>query len=168
MQTYCTASQVLDSNGTQVFEKKGLTAKNSEDTQTIKFPAPGTYQLVLTITGLQSQPDQKSETPPPVDRTRNGIARGTVVVSEQTNETAIAAPAPVQSSNNLTEQPQSQQNQTAATSGPTPVQSNNTNNLTEQPQSQQNQTAATSGPTPGQNPFEQLGQAIANMFGGGN
>jgi hypothetical protein len=184
----------LDSNGTQVFEKKGLTAKNSEDTQTIKFPAPGTYQLVLTITGLQSQPDQKSETPPPVDRTRNGIARGTVVVSEQTNETAIAAPAPVQSSNNLTEQPQSQQNQTAATSGPTPVQSNNTNNLTEQPQSQQNQTgeiaapapvkssnnlteqpqsqqnqtAATSDPTPGQNPFEQLGQAIANMFGGGN
>ena len=131
---------VLDSNGTQVFEKKGLTAKNSEDTQTIKFPAPGTHQLVLTITGLQSQPDQKSETPPPVDRTRNGIARGTVVVSEQTNETAIAAPAPVQSSNNLTEQPQSQQNQTAATSGP----------------------------TPGQNPFEQLGQAIANMFGGGN
>ena len=97
MQTYCTTSQVLDSNGTQVFEKKGLTAKNSEDTQTIKFPAPGTYQLVLTITGLQSQPDQKSGTPPPVDRTRNGIARGTVVVSEQTNETATAAPAPVPS-----------------------------------------------------------------------
>ncbi len=36
---------VLDSNGTQVFEKKGLTAKNSEDTQTIKFPAPGTVPI---------------------------------------------------------------------------------------------------------------------------
>ncbi|MFY9967425.1 MAG: hypothetical protein WAK50_16955 [Nitrososphaeraceae archaeon] len=71
---------VLDSNGTQVFEKKGLTAKNSQDTQAIKFPAAGTYQLVLIITGLQSPAEQQSETPPPIDRTRNGIARGTVVV----------------------------------------------------------------------------------------
>ena len=134
MQTYCTTSQVLDSNGTQVFEKKGLTAKNSEDTQTIKFPAPGTHQLVLTITGLQSQPDQKSETPPPVDCTRNGIARGTVVVSEQTNETAIAAPAPVQSSNNLTEQPQSQQNQTGSNIRP--------NTSTVEQYQQPNRTAA--------------------------
>jgi hypothetical protein len=148
---------VLDSNGTQVFEKKGLTAKDSQDTQAIKFPAAGTYQLVLTITGLQSRPDQISETPLPVDRTRNGIARGTVIVSGQTDETA--APAPVQSSTNLTEQ-QTQQNQTAA-AAPAPVQSST--NLTEQ-QTQQNQTAA----APGQNPFEQLGQAISNMFGGGN
>ena len=91
MQTYCTTYQVLDSNGTQIFEKKGLIAKDSQDTQSIKFPAAGTYQLVLTITGLQSQPDQESETPPPVDRTRNGIARGTVVVSGQTNETAAGS-----------------------------------------------------------------------------
>ncbi|MGC1134952.1 MAG: hypothetical protein WA941_19135 [Nitrososphaeraceae archaeon] len=125
---------VLDSNGTQVFEKKGLTAKNSQDTQTIKFPAAGTYQLVLTITGLQTLADEKTETPPPIDRTRNGIARGTVVVSGPTTPTA--APAPGQSNNSLTEQ-----------------------------QQQQDQTAA---PAPEQNPLEQLGQAISNIFGGGN
>ncbi|MGB7960748.1 MAG: hypothetical protein WCF46_12715 [Nitrososphaeraceae archaeon] len=151
---------VLDSNGTQVFEKKGLTAKNSQDTQTIKFPAAGTYQLVLTITGLQTPADEKTETPPPIDRTRNGIARGTVVVSGPTTPTAV--PAPQQSNNNsLTEQQQLQQNQTAA---PAPQQSNN-NSLTEQQQLKQNQTAA---PAPGQNPLEQLGQAISNIFGGGN
>ena len=125
---------VLDSNGTQVFEKKGLTAKNSQDTQTIKFPAAGTYQLVLTITGLQTPADEKTETPPPIDRTRNGIARGTVVVSGPTTPTA--APAAGQSNNSLTEQ-----------------------------QQQQDQTAASA---PGQNPLEQLGQAISNIFGGGN
>ena len=121
----------------------GDPAMNSQDTQSIRFPAAGTYQLVLTITGLQSQPDQESETPPPVDRTRNGIARGSVVVSGQTNETAASsapAPAPAQSTDNLTEQPQ--------------------------PQQQQNQTE-TESPAPSQNPFEQLGQAISNMFGGG-
>jgi hypothetical protein len=153
---------VLDSNGTQVFEKKGLTAKNSQDTQTIKFPAAGTYQLVLTITGLQTPADEKTETPPPIDRTRNGIARGTVVTSGPTTPTA--APAAGQSNNSLTEQQQQlqQQNQTAA---PAAGQSNNS--LTEQQQQlqQQNQTAA---PAAGQDPLEQLGQAISNIFGGGN
>jgi len=147
---------VLDSNGTQVFEKKGLTAKNSQDTQTIKFPAAGTYQLVLTITGLQTLADEKTETPPPIDRTRNGIARGTVVVSGPTTPTA--APAPGQSNDSLTEQ-QQQQDQTAASA---PGQSNDS--LTEQ-QQQQDQTAASA---PEQNPLEQLGQAISNIFGGGN
>jgi hypothetical protein len=167
---------VLDSDGTQIFEKKGLTAKDSQDTQAIKFPAAGTYQLVLTITGLQSQPDQESETPPPVDRTRNGIARGTVVVSEQTNESAAspvaAPPPPVRSTDNLTEQ-QQQQNQTTTTTAPTaptapPTPEQSTDNLTEQqpqPQPQQNQTEAES-PAPSQNPLEQLGQAITNIFGG--
>jgi hypothetical protein len=174
---------VLDSNGTKVFEKKGLTAKDSQDTQAVKFPAAGSYQLVLTITGIQAQPDQKSESPPPVDRTRNGIARGTVVVLGQTNETApaqannnsvteqqpppaqnqtAAVPAPAQANNNSVTEQQQQQNQTAA--APAPAQANN-NSLTEQQQQQQNQTAAA--PAPEQNPFEQLGQAISNMFGGG-
>jgi len=167
----------LDSNGEQVFEKKGLTAMNSQDTQSIRFPAAGTYQLALTTTGLQSQPDQESGTLPPVDRTRNGIARGTVVVTGGANETATAGEesAPVRSNNNLTEQQQQQpasqsqqQNQTAtAGEESAPVRSNN--NLTEQQQQQpasqsqqQNQTA-TAGE---QNPFEQLGQAITNIFGG--
>jgi hypothetical protein len=73
---------VRDSNGTQVFEKKGLTAKNSQDTQTIPFQAAGTYQLVLEVTGLQTPAEQQSGSPLPVDSTRNGIARGTVVVTE--------------------------------------------------------------------------------------
>ena len=175
---------VLDSNGTQVFEKKGLTAKDSQDTQIIKFPAAGTYQLALTITGLQSQPDQESGTPPPVDRTRNGIARGTVVVSGQTNETSVASTptpqsAPEQSSANLTgAQPETEapQNQTtpaapgpAAVPVPAPEQSSA--NLTgAQPETEapQNQTTpAAPAAAPEQNPLEQLGQAISNMFGGG-
>jgi hypothetical protein len=134
---------VFDSNGTQIFEKKGLTAKNSQDTQAIKFPSAGTYQLALTTTGLQSQPDQESGTLPPVDRTRNGIARGTVVVTGGANETATTGEesAPVRSNNNLTEQ---QLQQPAS-------------------QSQQQNQTATAGE---QNPFEQLGQAITNIFGG--
>jgi hypothetical protein len=171
---------VLDSNGTQVFEKRGLTAKDSQDTQIIKFPAAGTYQLALTITGLQAQPDQESGTPPPVDRTRNGIARGTVVVSGQTNETSVAPmptpqPTPQQSNDNLTEeQPgtEAPQNQTApAAPAPAPAPEQSSDNLTgAQPETEapQNQTTpAAPTPAPEQNPLEQLSQAISNMFGGG-
>lgn len=168
---------LLDSSGMQIFEKKGLTAKNSQDTQAIKFPAAGTYQLVLTITGLQSQPDQESGTPPPIDRTRNGIARGTVVVSGQTNETSTAPtstpqPVPQQFNGNLTgEGPETEVTQNQTASAPAPEQSN-----TQQPQPQpqqnqnqnQNQTEAAESSTQEQNPLEQLGQAISNMFGGGN
>jgi hypothetical protein len=155
---------ILDSNGKQVLEKKGLTAKDSQDTLDIKFPAIGTYQLVLAIKGIQQIPnDQKSEAPP-VDNTRNGIARGTVVVSGQTNsgnQTAsipsITQEQPKTTSNNsqLAEQPQ-QGNQTTSipqAEQPTATQQSN-NNSTETQQKQQN-------------PFEQLGQAISNMFGGG-
>ena len=141
---------VLNSNGTQIFEKKGLTAKNSQDTQAIRFPTPGTYQLVLTITGLQSQPDEESGTPPPVDRTRNGIARGTVVVPGENNETTAdavgEAVAPVQSNNNSTEPQQQQQMEPQ----------------TQSQQQNQNQTAGVGE----QNPIEQLGQAITSLFGG--
>ncbi|MGC1134615.1 MAG: hypothetical protein WA941_17435 [Nitrososphaeraceae archaeon] len=154
---------VLDSNGKQVFDKKGMTAKDSEDTQNIKFPAAGTYQLVLAIKGIQQTPnDQKSEAPP-VDNTRNGIARGTVVVSGQANngdQTASVPSAPeqpvtTQQSNNsqVKEQPQ-QENQIAsvpsAPEQPVTTQQSN-NSLVEQEQ---------------KNPFEQLGQAISNIFGG--
>ncbi|MGH9983123.1 MAG: hypothetical protein ACRD8W_04110 [Nitrososphaeraceae archaeon] len=176
----------LDSNGEQVFEKKGLTAMNSQDTQSIRFPADGTYQLVLSITGLQAQPDQESGTPPPVDRTRNGIARGSVVVLEQPGQattTTAGAPSPAQSNVNLTEQ--QQQNQTTAmpseqlnnslTAQPEPPSAQQPQ---QQPQSEENQTVAESQsesePSNGgqteqeqQNPFEQLGQAISNIFGGG-
>ena len=156
---------VLDSNGKQVFEKKGLTAKDSQDTQNIKFPAAGTYQLVLAIKGIQQTPnDQKSEAPP-VDNTRNGIARGTVVVSGQAYSgdqtvsvpSAPEQPAATQQSNNsqVAEQPQ-QGNQTVSVpSAPEqPATTQQSNNSSAEPQQEQ------------KNPFEQLGQAISNIFGG--
>jgi hypothetical protein len=169
---------VLDDSGTLIFEKKGLTAKNSQDTQAIKFPTAGTYQLALTITGLQSQPEQESGTPPPVDRTRNGIARGTVVVSGQSNEPSAAPPStpqpvPQQFNSNITgEGPETEvpQNQTV----PSPASEQSNNNVTQQPQQQQNQnqnqnqTEAAESSAQTQNPLEELGQAISNMFGGGN
>jgi hypothetical protein len=71
---------VLDSNGTEVLKKDGLIAKNSQDTQTVSFPAAGKYQLELSITGLQKPVGKQQESPPLIDRTRNGIARGTIVV----------------------------------------------------------------------------------------
>jgi hypothetical protein len=170
----------LDSNGAQVFEKTGLTAKNSQDTQAIKFPAAGIYQIVLTIKGIQQTPaDQKSETPP-IDNTRNGIARGTVVVSGQTDQTAAAPPAPP-SNNSLTEQQPQEQNQTAA-APPAPPAPPSNNSLTEQQPQEQNQTVDVAPPSAApalsndspveqqqeqQNPFGQLGDAISNMFGGG-
>lgn len=155
---------VLDSNGKQVFEKKGLNAKDSQDTQNIEFPSSGTYQLVLIIKGIQqTSNDQKSEAPP-VDNTRNGIARGTVVVSEKANsgnQTASAPPVlqqPTTTFNNsqLTELPQ-QVNQTA--SAP-PV-------LQQPATSQQSDNSSTELQQEQQNPLEQLGQTISNMFGGG-
>jgi hypothetical protein len=71
---------VLDSNGTEVLKKDGLIAKNSQDTQTVSFPAAGKDQLELSITGLQKPVGKQQESPPLIDRTRNGIARGTIVV----------------------------------------------------------------------------------------
>ncbi len=71
---------VLDSNGTEVLKKDGLIAKNSQDTQTVSFPAAGKYQLELSITGLQKPVGKQQESTPVIDRTRNGIARGTIVV----------------------------------------------------------------------------------------
>jgi hypothetical protein len=71
---------VLDNNGTQVLKKDGLIAKNSQDIQTVSFPAAGKYQLELSITGLQKPVGEQQESPQLIDRTRNGIARGTIVV----------------------------------------------------------------------------------------
>lgn len=66
---------ILDDNGTQVAKKGGLLAENSTDTQSLSFPAGGRYQLELFINGLLLE-DQ--DTP---DLTRNGVARGYVIVS---------------------------------------------------------------------------------------
>jgi hypothetical protein len=67
---------ILDKNGTHtVITKPNLLAKNAADTQTITFPAKDIYQIRLEIKGLL----KTGQTP---DLTRNGIARGYVVVPE--------------------------------------------------------------------------------------
>ncbi|MGH9983035.1 MAG: hypothetical protein ACRD8W_03665 [Nitrososphaeraceae archaeon] len=65
---------ILDNNGTIVIEKEGLLAEDSIDSQILTFPMEGQYQMELHINGLRMA-DQ--DTP---DLTRNGIARGYVIV----------------------------------------------------------------------------------------
>jgi hypothetical protein len=66
---------ILDKNGHVVITKQSLLAKNATDTQTVTFPAKDIYQVQLQINGLL----KAGQTP---DLTRNGIARGYVVVPE--------------------------------------------------------------------------------------
>ena len=66
---------VYDKSGIKIVTKLDLIAQNATDSQVIKFPSKGIYQMELNIKGI-TYPD--STTP---DETRNGIARGTVVVS---------------------------------------------------------------------------------------
>ena len=66
---------VYDKSGNKIVTKQDLIAQNATDSQVIKFPSKGIYQMELHIKGI-TYPD--SATP---DETRNGIARGTIVVS---------------------------------------------------------------------------------------
>jgi hypothetical protein len=66
---------ILDKNGHAVITKQGLLAKNAVDTQAVTFPAKDIYQIQLQINGLL----KAGQTP---DLTRNGLARGYVVVPE--------------------------------------------------------------------------------------
>lgn len=67
--------RILDFNGTQVYSKTGLVAAGGTSTQTIDFPTDASYRMEVEITGIVKDGQ-------PVDQTRNGIARGTVVVPE--------------------------------------------------------------------------------------
>jgi len=66
---------VYDKSGNKIVTKLDLIAKNATDSQVIKFPSKGIYQMELNIKGI-TYPDSTAP-----DETRNGIARGTVVVS---------------------------------------------------------------------------------------
>ena len=66
---------VYDKSGNKIITKQDLLAQNATDSQVIKFPSKGIYQMELTIKGI-TYPDLATP-----DETRNGIARGTVVVS---------------------------------------------------------------------------------------
>jgi hypothetical protein len=67
--------RILDNNGTQVYSQSGLIAKGGTGTQTIDFPADNTYRTEVQVTGITKGGQG-------VDQTRNGVARGTVVVPE--------------------------------------------------------------------------------------
>jgi hypothetical protein len=66
---------ILDNGGKSVYSKDNLTAKGGTDTQTIDFPSNEKYNVQVTVKGLVKEGQQ-------VDQTRNGIARGTVIVPE--------------------------------------------------------------------------------------
>ena len=66
---------VIRELGHPVITKQNLVAKNAADNQTINFPSNDIYQIQLQIKGLL----KAGQT---ADLTRNGIARGYVVVPE--------------------------------------------------------------------------------------
>jgi hypothetical protein len=79
---------ILDKNSKPVITKQNLTAKNATDTQVVIFPSNDIYQIQLEIKQLL----KAGQTP---DLTRNGIARGYVVVPEFPNGVAISLIASV-------------------------------------------------------------------------
>jgi len=66
--------RILDLNGTQVYTKSDLVAKSGTSTQTIDFPSNENYRVEVEVTGIAKEGQ--------VDQTRNGVARGIVVVPE--------------------------------------------------------------------------------------
>jgi hypothetical protein len=67
--------RILDNNGTQIFTQTGLVAEGGTDTQVIDFPANENYRMEVEVTGIGRDGES-------LDQTRNGIARGVVVVPE--------------------------------------------------------------------------------------
>jgi len=67
--------KILDSDSKEVYSKADLTAKGGTDTQTIDFPSNEKYNVQVTVDGLMREGQA-------VDKTRNGVARGTVIVPE--------------------------------------------------------------------------------------
>jgi hypothetical protein len=67
--------RIFDLNDMQVYMQSDLVAEGGTGTQTIDFPSNENYRMEVEITGIM-------EDGQPVDQTRNGIARGIVVVPE--------------------------------------------------------------------------------------
>ncbi len=66
--------RILDTDGNEVYSQSGLVAKGGTSTQTIDFPNNENYRMEVQITGIMKDGQ--------ADQTRNGIARGIVVVPE--------------------------------------------------------------------------------------
>ncbi|MEW6604742.1 MAG: hypothetical protein AB1351_08655, partial [Thermoproteota archaeon] len=67
--------RIFDRNGTQVYSQSDLVAQGGVGTHTIDFPNNEDYRMEVEITGIVTDGNG-------VDMTRNGIARGIVVVPE--------------------------------------------------------------------------------------
>lgn len=67
--------RILDMNGTVVHSEAGLTANGGTDTLAIDFPSNENYRIEIQVQGIAQDGGS-------VDKTRNGVARGTVVVPE--------------------------------------------------------------------------------------
>jgi hypothetical protein len=67
--------RIFDLNHTQVYTQSDLVARGGTGTQTIDFPSDENYRMEVEITGIMQDGQ-------PVDQTRNGIARGIVIVPE--------------------------------------------------------------------------------------
>ena len=67
--------KVFDKDGKEVFAKSDQTAKGGAGEQTLNFPADATYRVEVAVKALMKE----GQSP---DLTRNGIARGIVVVPE--------------------------------------------------------------------------------------
>ena len=78
--------RILDNNGSQVFSQTGLVAEGGTGIQTIDFPANENYRMEVQVTGIARDGQ-------PIDQTRNGIARGTVVVPEFPSGSLVTAAA---------------------------------------------------------------------------
>jgi hypothetical protein len=78
--------RILDNNGSQVYSQTGLVAQGGTATQTIDFPTNENYRIEVQVTGIARDGQ-------PIDQTRNGIARGTVVVPEFPAGALMAAAA---------------------------------------------------------------------------
>ncbi|MDE1830164.1 MAG: hypothetical protein KGI25_07560 [Thaumarchaeota archaeon] len=77
--------KMLDSSGNTIFSKTGLTAKNSQDTQTLNLPGNGIYTLQLNITSVVGPTGL-------ADTSRIGMARANLVIpSTVTADTGVVA-----------------------------------------------------------------------------
>ena len=80
--------RILDSEGNEVYSQSDLTAKDGTSTQTIDFPNNENYRIEIVVKGLVRDGQ-------PIDTTRNGVARGIVVVPEFPTGAIVAAVAGV-------------------------------------------------------------------------
>jgi len=80
--------RILGSEGNEVYSQSDLTAEDGTSTQTIGFPNNENYQIEIVVKGLVRDGQ-------PIDTTRNGIARGIVVVPEFPTGAIVSAVAGV-------------------------------------------------------------------------